>query len=202
MAFPGEILEDPITGRRTVFNRTASSSGGTAYDTEVLYRPHTGREANNPHYHRSFDEKFEVLSGVATYAINGVKHQALAGQTITIPRGTVHLNPWNATDENLHLRHYFELDQPDFVALKTYEDIYETLIGLARDSKIKPDGTPKSFLQLAVLLHAVQPHSYAAGVPEFVQRALFGALASIGRAAGYRVSYPQYSQNSNILPTA
>lgn len=36
------------------------------------------------------------------------------------------------------------------------------------------------------------PATYIAGIPIAVQRALFGGLARVGEALGYRTAYPAY----------
>ena len=61
---------------------------------------------------------------------------------------------------------------------------------LAQQGKVNRDGLPNTF-QLAVLLRSMQPNTYLAGLPVAVQRPLFGLLAAVGQAAGYRASYPE-----------
>ncbi|MBL8895409.1 MAG: cupin domain-containing protein [Rhizobiales bacterium] len=48
------------------------------------------------HYHVSVDEVVYGISGTTTTSLNGEKHELRAGQSLLIPRGSVH------THENLH----------------------------------------------------------------------------------------------------
>ena len=48
------------------------------------------------HYHESVDEVIYGLAGTTTTSRNGEKHELRAGQSLVIPRGSVH------THENLH----------------------------------------------------------------------------------------------------
>lgn len=72
------------------------------------------------------------------------------------------------------------------------EVLVETLAGLARDGRVSKQGFP-SLLQLAVIAREFEEEGYATPPPLAVQRALFGALAEVGRRRGYRPWYPRYS---------
>jgi len=43
-----------------------------------------------PHYHRNWDETVYGLDGTVTFTVAGVPHAIAAGETLFIPRGTVH----------------------------------------------------------------------------------------------------------------
>ncbi|RIH81390.1 Polyketide cyclase / dehydrase and lipid transport [Calidithermus terrae] len=192
MAVPGQVLSDPTTRTRLIVRRTARDSGGRALELEVFYPPGAGREANRPHFHRTFEEGFEVLAGAATYVLNGKEHTARAGEGFRIPRGAAHLNPWNAGTEPLHLRQLIELDPPDRRTLEAFEDFFETLFGLAREGRTGPGGQPR-FFQAAVLLRSLQPSSYAAGVPVPLQQGLLALLGGAGRLLGYSSRYARFA---------
>ncbi|MGV6871423.1 cupin domain-containing protein [Pseudochelatococcus sp. B33] len=49
-----------------------------------------------PHFHEAVDELIYALEGVTTSTIDGQRHELRAGQSLFIPRGSVH------THENLH----------------------------------------------------------------------------------------------------
>ncbi len=66
----------------------------------------------------------------------------------------------------------------------------ETLAGLARDGKVNKAGVPKNPLRLALIAHDYEEEIYLAQPPLFVQRAIFGVLAKVGRLLGYRAEYP------------
>ena len=69
----------------------------------------------------------------------------------------------------------------------------ETLIRLGQVGKVNRKGLPNP-LQTAVLVRSMMPNTYLAGIPVRVQRVLLSGLAAVGRAAGYKTSYPEYSQ--------
>ncbi len=39
MAQTGDVLENPVTGERLVFRRTAAETGGDALEYELVFRP-------------------------------------------------------------------------------------------------------------------------------------------------------------------
>lgn len=49
-----------------------------------------------PHFHREVDEVIYALEGTTTTTLEGQDHELRAGQSLVIPRGTVH------THQNLH----------------------------------------------------------------------------------------------------
>lgn len=191
MAKPGQVFTDPESGTQLMVRRTARDSRGRALEVEVLYQPGHGREANQPHFHRAFEERYEVLSGQASYRLNGQHHTAKAGERLSIPPGAVHLNPWNAGPQVLHLRQSVELDRPDRRTLEALEDYFETIFGLAREGKLSR-GQP-GFWQAVVLFHSLQPGSYADGIPVPLQRVGFGVLAGAGRLLGYSSRYARFA---------
>jgi quercetin dioxygenase-like cupin family protein len=49
-----------------------------------------------PHHHREVDEVIYALEGTVTTTLDGEKHELRAGESLLVPRGSVH------THENLH----------------------------------------------------------------------------------------------------
>ena len=49
-----------------------------------------------PHFHKDVDEVIYALEGTTTTTLDGHKHELRAGQSLFVPRGSVH------THENLH----------------------------------------------------------------------------------------------------
>ncbi len=74
-------------------------------------------------------------------------------------------------------------------ALNT-ETFFETMYGLARDGRLDENGVPP-FLQTAIISSAYG--IYLPRPPVALQKALFALLVPVGRLAGYRASYPEYS---------
>jgi mannose-6-phosphate isomerase-like protein (cupin superfamily) len=187
MAHPGKILYDPRSGVRLEVRKTARDTLGKGFEVEILYPPGRGKEDQQPHFHTSFDEWFEVLSGKATYWTNGIEHTVGLGGRFAIPRNIPHLNPYNAGSDELRLRQWIELEQTDRKTLEGFEDFLETGFGLATE------GRRAGFWQTMVLLKSLQPSSYAAGLPVFLQRTLLGLLAGVGRMLGYQSRYARFA---------
>jgi mannose-6-phosphate isomerase-like protein (cupin superfamily)/uncharacterized protein YndB with AHSA1/START domain len=191
MAHPGQVLTDPVTGTSIAVLKTSAETGGKLLQFEETYPPGRGKEANAPHMHRTFDERFAITAGRAAYVADGAEQFASAGEIVVIPRGTAHLNPYNAGDTPLRMIHSIALDPPNAHTLESFEDAFDTLGLLAQRGQLNAQRQPRSFLQFAVILRSLQPHSYGAGVPIPVQRVLFGLLGGLGRLIGYRASYRQ-----------
>ncbi len=192
MARADQILENPVTGERIIFRKSARESDGHDWEAELFYQPHTGR-LPLAHYHPRLEESFEVLAGTASYVIEGEERTSAAGEKFIFRPGTPHINPWNDGEQELHLRQKLHLDEPDLQSLAAIEEFVETLYGLARDGKVDARGRPNP-LQLMVVLHALQRVGYLAGIPVPIQRVFFGSMAGIGRLVGYRARYPEYSE--------
>jgi mannose-6-phosphate isomerase-like protein (cupin superfamily) len=134
------------------------------------------------HFHSQCSERFEVVSGRLGVILNDEQHQLGIGEEINIPPGTSHTF-WNAGEEALR----FITDVRPPGQLQTY---WETVFGLAEDGKVGRNGLP-NLLQLAVV--APLADSYPPNVPLPVSRLLVSLFAGIGRMAGYKASYAEYS---------
>ena len=188
----GDSIENPVTGQRILFCRVAPDTQGAFVEVEYFNAPFTGKGAAPAHFHRTFTERFEILAGRARYRLDKVEHDAGPGAMLTFPPGVPHLHPWSISAEVLHVRQTTIPDRPDVAALVASGGALVTLFGLARDGKVNKDGLP-NLLQLAVLVHSIMPYSYLEGMPILVQEVLFGSLAALGSALGYRASYPRYN---------
>ena len=101
MAHAGQTIENPATGERVTFVRTAADTGGELLELELVW-PHQGRRAAE-HVHPGMEERYEVLSGTAAFRIAGEECTAGAGDVVTVPPNTAHL-AWNPTPEPVRLR--------------------------------------------------------------------------------------------------
>jgi len=99
MARQGDVLENPATGERLVFRRTAADSGGAvlAFD----YFLPAGGSVPLAHVHPRQEERFEILSGRARIRVGRRLRRATAGESVLVPRGTVH-RLWNEGGDELH----------------------------------------------------------------------------------------------------
>lgn len=181
MVRPGLVMENPVSGEdRVVFTKTAQQTGGEVFELEVFIR--AGAPGTPEMVHSLQDESFEILSGSLDFRIGGGQEQRLeAGESLLIPKGTPH-NWWNASDEEAHA--LVEITP----ALRS-EEFFANLYGLCSET-----GTLPNPLQMAVLIDEHKDEgSYLTKPPLWVQRVMFGVLATLGRLLGYKAHYPTYS---------
>jgi mannose-6-phosphate isomerase-like protein (cupin superfamily) len=134
------------------------------------------------HVHLDFEQDFHVDEGVARFSIDGEERELRAGETVHLPRGTRHVDPWNPGPARLVLRNVIAPNPP---FIRAYG---ETILAMLVDGRLG-DAGELSPLHTAVVLHATDGQSYAAG-PIALQRALRPLLAAIGRRRGYRLEQP------------
>jgi quercetin dioxygenase-like cupin family protein len=183
MARAGDTIESPISGARIRFLKTSRDTNGELlrYD-EFLKR---GGRGPREHVHHYQEERFEVLSGTARIGVRGQERDYGAGKTVVVPAGTPHV--WgNPSEEEVHLIIEFR------PALRV-ETFLETHFGLQKDGKVNPKSGLPNLFQRAVIAREYEDEVYLTRPPLFVQRALFGLLAPIGRLLGYKARYPAYS---------
>jgi gentisate 1,2-dioxygenase len=185
MAAPGQTLENPITGERITFCTTTQNSDGRLWEAELFIPPHKGKLAT-AHFHPTFAETFEILSGTAGYSVDGREAEAKAGEVIIVPAGKAHIHPWSINDETLHVRQRIQLDKPDLETLRKIEFFAEAIFGLAQDGQVDKEGMPHP-LHFAQIANEMQPIGYMSGMPIPAQHLLFGSLAALGRFLGYRL---------------
>lgn len=167
-----EELVHPITGDKLEYLDVS----GETFRVKQVRMP--GKFSLESHYHAIQTEAFEVLSGRARYIANGQEGTLKAGERVSFPPGTPHVNPWNDGDEELHI---IQSMSPalDFAV------VHRTLIVGAGRGYVRPDGRTK-LLPMCVLLHQAQSKTYSSNLPEGLQRLLFTLLAPVGRLLGYR----------------
>jgi len=183
VACAGDVLEDPTTGSRLVFLRTAAETGGEVLEYELTFVP--GGFSARDHLHPSQSERHEVLEGSLGLVVDGREQRLAAGDAETVPPATRH-RIFATQAEPLRARF---LLRP---ALDS-EVLLETLFGLARDGKVGRGGNP-SLLQLAVIFDEFANLGRPPSPPPAVQRAGLRPLAWLGRRKGLRARYPEYSK--------
>jgi hypothetical protein len=194
MARADQTFYNPVTGERMVFKQTGYESNGKVLDIEFFVRPGAGTGLA-AHFHLFFDERAEILAGSAHYRVGGAELPASTGDEIVLPRNVPHVHPWNVGNEVLHWRKITQLDKPDMELLLASAGFFESLYALAQQGRVGANGLPKNTLQTIVLLQALEPSAYVAGLPVWIQRPLFGLLASIGQALGLKSHYEAKPMN-------
>jgi quercetin dioxygenase-like cupin family protein len=140
MIVAGQTVENPQTGERLVFHRTAAETGGELTEFTATIAP--GGHLPAPHVHPSQSERFEITKGTLSLRIDGEKIEARAGDVVTIEPGQTHYFS-NKTGEDV------EFNVEVRPALKI-ESVIETMYGLAADGKTNRFGIPNP-LRLAVI---------------------------------------------------
>jgi quercetin dioxygenase-like cupin family protein len=185
VARAGDVLENPATGDRLTFLKTAAETGGEALEYEITFKP--GGFAARDHLHPLQEERHEVLEGTLGIVVAGNERRLGPGDVEVVPVGTQH-RIFTLGDDPVRMR--FE-SRP---ALES-EVLLETLFGLARDGKVNARGEP-GLLQLSVIFRDFADLGRPTRPPKAVQTALLAPLAALGRARGYRSRYPEYSEDS------
>ena len=188
MARAGDVLENPATGERLVFLRTAADGAGEVLEYELEFVPR-GFAARN-HLHPRQEERHEVLEGSLGIVVGGRKRRLGPGDVEVVPAGTPHR--LFATQEGPSKARF--ASRP---ALES-EVLLETLFGLARDGKANRRGLP-GLLQLAVTANAYRDVMVVTSPAPAVQRPLFLLLAAIGHTTGLKAAYPEYLTSDEVV---
>ena len=170
------IIDNPVMDERIEFIKTAQETNGEMLEFyQTLFRPQSGfiRE----HTHFDIDETFEVIEGMASYRVNKVSGKATRGETILIPKGIRHINPFNEHDEKLVLK---RVQRPD----GGIENFYRKLYQLAKEGKLNRKGEP-GLLQISVIAKNNLTETYFTFLPVSFQKILFYVLGNVGQALGY-----------------
>ena len=173
----GDVLENPVTGERLVFRRTAAETGGEALEYELVFRPQGFAVQQHLHPHQS--ERHEVVAGALGLELPSGRQVLKAGDVVDVPAGTPHRL---FAVEDGRVTAVFEL-RP---ALRT-EQLLRLFFRLAREGKVNSKGNPH-LLELALIGREFEPEGYATKPPLAVQRALLGPLAALARRRGIAVT--------------
>jgi quercetin dioxygenase-like cupin family protein len=92
MAQVGDVFE-LNEGELVTVRTTSADSGGELLELEAEWAPKEHKPL--PHSHPSQDEHFEVLEGQLSVKLGGEKRVLNPGDTVDVPRGTVHTF-WNS----------------------------------------------------------------------------------------------------------
>jgi mannose-6-phosphate isomerase-like protein (cupin superfamily) len=88
MAYPGQVLENPVSGETIVFRRTAADTDGELLSFDLTLTL-DGRVPGT-HVHPAQEERFEVRSGTMKFRIGFKKIIAGPGDTVVVPAGVRH----------------------------------------------------------------------------------------------------------------
>jgi quercetin dioxygenase-like cupin family protein len=175
-----QVIENPVSGERVLWLRTAADTNGELLEWEHTLRP--GAHVPRDHIHAAQDERFQVISGTARVRLGKELRDLTAGESIVIPRGTAH-GLYNTTDAEARVH-------CELLPAKNTRAFFEITYGLARDGKVDKMGVP-NLLRLAVILRDLGEEHYQPGIPIAVQKLGLVFMAPIGRLLGYRAGGSQ-----------
>jgi quercetin dioxygenase-like cupin family protein len=181
MAFRNQTIENPRAGMSIKFLQTAADSGGRVLEMQAVYSPHSLKPIE--HYHPHQDENFNVVIGEITVKVNGVTRILKAGDSLFLPRNTVH-SMWNESD------HSTVVNWQVSPALNT-ENFLELAARLTTDSKVNDTGKP-TMLRSVPLASKYSNVFRVAKPPFIIQKILFTILLPIAYLKGYRPDYKKY----------
>jgi quercetin dioxygenase-like cupin family protein len=175
MAYAGQTLENPVTGERITFLKTAADTGGAYCEIDLQLTPDGA--VPGTHVHPKQEERFEVIAGKMKFRLGMRKIVAGPGEVVVVPAGAVH-NFANAGHETARVRVRMT------PALKM-EELFETTVALAMQGRVNRHGMPKP-LDLALFVERFEDEARAPFPPAPVVRVLFAPLRALARlrAAG------------------
>jgi mannose-6-phosphate isomerase-like protein (cupin superfamily) len=177
-------IENSVGGERVTFLATTEETNGEY--VRIRNETSAGARGVVMHYHLAYTEAFEVLEGSLDVCV-GTKenHLVLAeGDSAFVPLNTAH-RFWNSSTEPV----VFEVE---IRPARNFEKAIRAQFGLVNDGKTNDKAIPKNILELALIYELSE--SYIVGMPLFLQKGIFGALAKIARWRGYDPEFSKYTK--------
>ena len=178
MAYTGQIVENPVSGERIEFLRTAADTGGELLEVELTLA--AGGRVPGAHVHPEQEERFEVLEGTMKFRLGLRTIVAEPGDTVVVPAGRVHKFT-NAGDGEARAR-------VQITPALDMEDLFTTTADLAADGHVLASGMPKP-LHLALFVRRFRREVRAPFPPAAVVHALMAPLAALARRRGHDARY-------------
>lgn len=165
------VIENPALKDRITILKTAGDTQGAYLLIQVELASGGGVLR---HYHTTFTERFEVLSGRLAVMLNDEEIALEAGEAALVPPKAVHRF---ANTSNAPVVFTTEVRPP-----RTFEQSLRISYGLAKDGKTMANGIIRNPLLLG--LHFQLAETYLPGIPLIVQKAGGGMLAFFGKLLG------------------
>jgi quercetin dioxygenase-like cupin family protein len=178
MAYAGQLIENPISGERITFRKTAADTDGEVLAFDLALSP----DGNVPgmHVHPIQEERFEVVEGKMRFRSRGRKVTAKRGDIVVVPPGERHKFQ-NGGDEDAHVR-------VEVRPALRMEQLLETSVDLAEEGRTNSKGLPKP-LDLALFMHEFKDEVTGPFLPGWLQRTVLAPLAWIARKRGHGARY-------------
>jgi quercetin dioxygenase-like cupin family protein len=178
----GARIRNAFNGETFIFTQLGEDADVAEFDVHLEaggMLTGTGRQ----HVHPRADEEFTVVDGKLTVVLNGLPQTLRPGQSLNVVRGTPHYFRNGHDGETLVTVRF----RPGQQFLRFFLNMS---LGTANHPEWYDETGEPSLVLRALALHAYAGHGYAAGIPIWVQRALFAVLSPVARLKGYRLSVP------------
>jgi quercetin dioxygenase-like cupin family protein len=180
MAHPGQIIENPISGERISFRRTAADTDGELLEFD-LELASDGR-VPAAHVHPEQEERFHVLEGTMKFRLGLRTIAGHAGDSVVVPAGRVHKFS-NGADQPARAR-------VEVVPALDMEDLLCTTAQLAHEGNVTRSGMPKP-LHLALFVQRFRREVRAPFPPAWMVHTAMAPLAALARRRGHATRYAQ-----------
>ena len=177
----GQTIENPISGERITFLKTAEETNGASCLFDCRVSP--GKTPLPAHIHTTQEERFEMISGTLEVVLGDETFTLCAGQKAVLPAGIKH--QWrNAGPEDVHFR-------VEVVPPRNIERVLEAVAGMARDGKMTKRCVPKNLFRLAQFARLSE--TYMPGIPIWLQKVGLTIGCAIARVLGYDPTFTEYA---------
>ena len=192
MAYAGQVLENPVSGERIIFRKTAADTAGELLAFELFLAP--DGHVPGAHVHPQQEERFGVVKGIIRFRRGPETVIARAGDTVVVPPRTAHQFE-NAGDEPAHVL-------VEVRPTLRMEQLFETATALAREGRTNRKGLPKP-LELALFVREFEREVRAPFPPAGVVRAVMAPLVWLAARQGLDERYrrPSPVLVDGTLPT-
>jgi quercetin dioxygenase-like cupin family protein len=178
MAYAGQIIDNPVSGERIIFNRTSADTNGEYLEIELQLAP--DGQVPGMHVHPEQEERFEVLEGRMEFRMGLKKIEAGPGDVVTVPAGKAHKfsNPGDDT----------AVARVTVTPALEMERLFETTVALAEEGRVMKSGMPKP-LDLALFVREFKREVRAPFSPGALQRGMLAPLAKLASIRGHGRRY-------------
>jgi mannose-6-phosphate isomerase-like protein (cupin superfamily) len=176
----GRVYRNPRSGGTFAVLTHWDDTDGELLEYERTLPPRGGKFS--PHVHLDFSQVFTVTEGRTRAALSGANVALGPGETLEVPQGTAHQDPWNPGPERAVVRNRIS-PVPEVCRL-----FVETMVARVVEGKLnRHDELP--FLALVVLLEETNGQTFDSRLPVGVQRASVPFLSGLGRLVGHRLEH-------------
>ncbi len=178
MARTGQIVENPVSGERITFQRTAADTDGEM----LVFELELSADGRVPgaHVHPEQTERFHVLEGTMRFRLGLRTIVAEAGESVVVPAGRMHKFS-NGGDGAARAR-------VEVLPALDMEDLLTTTAELAHEGNVLRSGMPRP-LHLALFVQRFRREVRAPFPPAWMVQGLIAPVAAVARHRGHAARY-------------